>query len=110
MAIYHIVMFKFKAQLPAEEIKAACDGMLGLGEKCVHPTTKAQYLKMLGGGKNNSPEGHQNEITHCFVVRFENEEDRKYYTESDPAHREFIAAVKDKVEKVQVVDFTPGEF
>lgn len=110
MAIYHIVMFKFKALLPPEEVQAACDGMLALGEKCLHPTTKAQYVKTLGGGKDNSPEGLQGGITHCFVSKFENEEDRKYYIETDPAHQEFIASLKDKVDKVQVVDFTPGEF
>ncbi|KAI0813756.1 stress responsive A/B barrel domain-containing protein [Xylaria sp. FL0064] len=110
MAIYHIVMFKFKPLLPTEEVKAACDGMLALGEKCLHPTTKAPYLKMLGGGKENSPEGRQGEISHCFVAKFENEEDRKYYIKNDPAHREFVMGVKDKVDKIQVVDFTPGEF
>ncbi|KAI3339153.1 stress responsive A/B barrel domain-containing protein [Ustulina deusta] len=110
MAIYHIVMFKFKALVPPEEVKAACEGMLALGEKCVHPTTKAPYVKLLGGGKDNSPESHQDGITHCFVAKFENDDDRKYYVESDPAHREFVAGVKGKVDKVQVVDFTPGEF
>lgn len=56
---------------------------------------------------NHQPQGG---ITHCFVSKFENEEDRKYYIETDPAHQEFIASLKDKVDKVQVVDFTPGEF
>ncbi|KAI1129735.1 stress responsive A/B barrel domain-containing protein [Nemania abortiva] len=110
MAIYHIVMFKFKALLPLEEVKAACDGMLALGDKCVHPTTKAPYMKTLGGGKDNSPENLSGGLTHCFVAKFENEEDRKYYIETDPAHREFVASVKDKVDKIQVIDFTPGEF
>ncbi|KAI3325384.1 stress responsive A/B barrel domain-containing protein [Xylariaceae sp. AK1471] len=110
MAIYHIVMLRFKALLPLEEVKAACDGFLALGEKCVHPTTKGSYMKILGGGKDNSPEGLQNGLTHCFVAKFENEEDRKHYIETDPAHLEFIANIKEKVDKVQVLDFTPGEF
>ncbi|KAJ8124628.1 hypothetical protein O1611_g9012 [Lasiodiplodia mahajangana] len=110
MAIYHIVMFKFKALLPLDEVKAACEDALALGEKCFHPTTKANYMKTLGGGKDNSPEGLANGLTHCFVAKFESEEDRKYYLESDPAHLAFIASIKDKVEKVQVLDFTPGEF
>ncbi|KAI0968327.1 stress responsive A/B barrel domain-containing protein [Xylaria arbuscula] len=110
MAIYHIVMFTWKASLSPEEVKAACDDMLGLGEKCLHPTTKAPYVKLLGGGKDNSPEGLQVGITHCFVAKFENEEDRKYYIESDPAHSAFKLSLKDRIDKVQVVDFTPGEF
>ncbi|GAP85042.1 putative stress responsive A B Barrel domain-containing protein [Rosellinia necatrix] len=110
MAIYHIVMFKFKALLPLEEVQTLCDEMLALGEKCLHPTTNAPYVKTLGGGKDSSPEGLQGGITHCFVSKFENEEDRKYYLETDPAHREFVTLVKDKVDKVQVIDFTPGSF
>ncbi|KAI8949160.1 stress responsive A/B barrel domain-containing protein [Xylaria longipes] len=110
MAIYHIVMFKFKALLPQEEVKATCDAMLALGEKCVHPTTNARYVTTLGGGKDNSIEGRQNGFTHCFVSKFENEEDRKYYVESDPAHLAFVAGLFDKIDGVQVVDFTPGGF
>ncbi|RWA11211.1 hypothetical protein EKO27_g3914 [Xylaria grammica] len=110
MAIYHIVMFKFKALLPPEEVKVACDGLLALGERCVHPTTKAAYVKVLGGGKDNSLEGLQNGFTHCFVFKFENKEDHKYYAESDPTHQEFIATMKEKIDKVQVLGFTPGEF
>ncbi|KAI0409126.1 stress responsive A/B barrel domain-containing protein [Xylaria palmicola] len=110
MAIYHIVMFRFKALLPQQEVKAACDAMLALGEKCLHPTTNAPYVKTLGGGKDNSPESLQNGFTHCFVSKFENEEDRQYYLENDPAHRQFVTDVKEKIDKVQVVDFTPGAF
>ncbi|KAJ2975102.1 hypothetical protein NUW58_g8449 [Xylaria curta] len=110
MTIYHIVMFKFKALLPQEEVQDACEAMLALGEKCLHPTTNAPYVKTLGGGKDNSPEGLQNGITHCFISKFESEEDRKYYIETDPAHREFATMIKDKLDELQVVDFTRGEF
>ncbi|KAI1756239.1 hypothetical protein F4782DRAFT_485357 [Xylaria castorea] len=110
MAIYHVVQFKFKAQLPPEEVKAACDGMLALGEKCLHPTTNTPYVKTLGGGKDNNIEGRQNGYTHCFVSKFESEEDRNYYAEKDPAHLAFVANLIDKVDGVQVLDFTPGEF
>ncbi|KAI0544146.1 stress responsive A/B barrel domain-containing protein [Xylaria curta] len=110
MAIYHVVQFKFKALLPQEEVQAACDAMLALSEKCVHPTSNTPYVKTLGGGKDNSIEGRQNGFTHCFISKFENEEDRKYYVEKDPAHRAFVADLLDKVDGVQVMDFTPGEF
>jgi hypothetical protein len=43
-------------------------------------------------------------------VEFDNEEDRKYYLEKDPAHLAFVKSVGAVVKKVQVVDFTPGVF
>ncbi|KAI0468170.1 hypothetical protein F4859DRAFT_517360 [Xylaria cf. heliscus] len=110
MAIYHIVQFKFKPLLPPEEVQATCDAMFALGEKCIHPTTKAPYMKSLGGGKDNSPEGLQNGFTHCFVARFETAEDRNYYVKEDPAHLAFVATLMDKIDGAQVLDFTPGEF
>ncbi|KAI0836860.1 dabb-domain-containing protein [Hypoxylon sp. FL0890] len=110
MAIYHIVLFKFKDLIPPEEEQAACSRMLGLAANCIHPTSQKPYLKMLGGGKDNSPEGLQGGITHAFIAQFENEEDRKYYIEKDPAHHAFIASVKDILDQIQVVDFTPNVF
>ncbi|KAI1760540.1 dabb-domain-containing protein [Hypoxylon sp. FL1150] len=110
MAIYHIVLFKFKDLVPTDEDKAACSRMLALSTECIHPTSQKNYVRFLGGGKDNSPEGLQNGLTHAFIAQFETEEDRKYYLEEDPAHKEFVASIKDIVEKVQVVDFTPDVF
>jgi hypothetical protein len=47
-------------------------------------------------------------MTHIFVVELESEEDRKYYLEKDPAHLAFVGSIGNVVEKVQVVDFSPG--
>jgi hypothetical protein len=44
------------------------------------------------------------------VTEFENEEDRRYYLESDPAHRAFVESIGGIVVKAQVVDFVPGVF
>jgi hypothetical protein len=52
----------------------------------------------------------QREITHIFVSEFENEEDRAYYLEKDPAHLDFVKSLSTVVEITQVVDFTPGVF
>ncbi|KAH9904443.1 stress responsive A/B barrel domain protein [Xylariomycetidae sp. FL2044] len=110
MAIYHIVLFRFKCLIPPEEVQEVCDNMLALGTKCIHPTSGKQYVKVLGGGRDNSPEGLQNGLTHSFIFQFENEEDRKHYLEKDPAHLEFVANLRDRVDQVQVIDFTPGVF
>ncbi|RDW60260.1 hypothetical protein BP5796_11866 [Coleophoma crateriformis] len=110
MRIIHIVMFEFKEEVTAEEIAVICDKMLALKDKCLHPTTNTPYVKMAMGGKENSPEGIAGGITHAFVEEFENEEDRKYYLEKDPAHLAFVESVGPMVKKAQVVDFTPGVF
>lgn len=33
--------------------------MTSLAQKCLHPQTKQPYMKSLGGGRDNSPEGQQ---------------------------------------------------
>ncbi|KAH7317313.1 stress responsive A/B barrel domain-containing protein [Rhexocercosporidium sp. MPI-PUGE-AT-0058] len=110
MGIIHIVMFEFKAEVTAEEITDVCNRMLALKDKCVHPTTNTPYVKMAIGGKDNSPEGIGGGITRAFVGEFENEEDRKYYLEKDPAHLAFVKSLGPVVKKAQVVDFMPGVF
>ncbi|KAI1197470.1 stress responsive A/B barrel domain-containing protein [Nemania serpens] len=110
MTVYHVLMLKFKDEVTPEEVKAACDEVLELPTKCLHPTTKTQYIKPLGGGKDHSIEGHQNGFTHCFISKFENEDDRKYYVEGDPAHLGIIKTLVPKLDKIQVLDFTPGEY
>jgi Stress responsive A/B Barrel Domain len=52
----------------------------------------------------------QNGFTHSFVMEFESDEDRNYYVHDDPAHQAVIKSMDGIVEKVQVLDFTPGGF
>lgn len=114
--------------------------MLGLKSKCLHPATREPYIRSSTGGLNNSPEGasvrppprrdafapllalgareqqvavadiSQKGLTHAFVVEFENEEDRAYYLEKDPAHLSFVESVKPMLKDIQVVDYTPGVY
>lgn len=44
------------------------------------------------------------------MSEFENEQDREYYVNEDPAHLSFVKSLAGVVSKVQVVDFTPGVF
>ncbi|TDZ15217.1 hypothetical protein Cob_v011769 [Colletotrichum orbiculare MAFF 240422] len=99
-----------KALVPQEEVKAICDAMLGLKEKCIQPTSQQQYVKSMVGGLENSPEGLQDGITHVFVAEFESAEDREYYLHKDPAHLAFVQEAGKVALKVRVVDFTPGAF
>ncbi|KAF8851423.1 stress responsive A/B barrel domain-containing protein [Acephala macrosclerotiorum] len=115
MGIVHIVLFEFKS----EDIQDACHRMLSLKDDCLHPTTNKPYVKSAVSGRDNSPEGLQPQdtdilwydgITHGFVVEFENDEDRKYYLEKDPAHLGFVKSIGGVVARAQVIDFVPGVF
>ncbi|KAF2096717.1 hypothetical protein NA57DRAFT_78313 [Rhizodiscina lignyota] len=110
MPIVHIVLFEFKPTTHHTEIQDACARMLALKDKCLHPTSKALYVKSMVGGRDNSPEGHQGGFTHGFVAQFENEEDRAYYLNEDPAHLEFVKSLGPIILNVRVVDFEPGVF
>ncbi|KAF5988007.1 hypothetical protein FBULB1_1648 [Fusarium bulbicola] len=91
MSITHTVLFQFKDNVDQKDITRTCDDFLQLKDLCIHPTSKKPYITSLQGGKDNSPEGMQNGITHGFVATFESAEDRDYYVKTDPAHQAFIA-------------------
>ncbi|CAI6339546.1 unnamed protein product [Periconia digitata] len=110
MAITHIVLFAWKDTATQEQVDEACKRMMSLSERCIHPTSKAPYIKSFQGGKNNSPEGHAAPHTHGFVVEFENEEDRDYYLNKDPEHLAFVEFAGDFIGGVKVLDFEPGKF
>jgi hypothetical protein len=155
MAIVHIVLFQFKADAKAEDVKAvrtciqqaqlrassgqeiltplvlfpqACARFLALKDGCIHPTSKAPYIKSLKAGKDNSPEGLQvwyslhhmyglyrltsskNGMTHGFVVEFSSVEDRDYYVKEDPVHQAFVKSIGDVLEKPIVLDFVDGVY
>ena len=46
------------------------------------------------------------------MVEFENEEDRDYYLEKDPAHLDFVRSITSDnvVTGITVIDFVPGVF
>ncbi|OJJ59623.1 hypothetical protein ASPSYDRAFT_175609 [Aspergillus sydowii CBS 593.65] len=108
MSVTHIVLFQFKQNATYEAVQNACKQMLGLKEKCLHPSTGKPYIQSASGGKDNSPEEAQGGITHAFVIGFETVADRDYYVASDPVHNEFARSLSGLVERAQVVDFTPG--
>jgi hypothetical protein len=84
--------------------------MLSLKDNCLAPNSNYPYVKRIQGGKDNSPEGLQNGLTHAFVVEFANANDRNYYVEQDPAHQAFKKELEPLVEKTVVLDFTNGSF
>ncbi|KAH6621237.1 hypothetical protein B0J18DRAFT_466843 [Chaetomium sp. MPI-SDFR-AT-0129] len=108
MSLVHVVLFQFKADANPETIKAVCDHFLSLKESCINPTSGEPYILSLRCGKDNSPEGFQNGMTHGFVVEFASPEDRDYYVTTDPAHQAFVKTLSGVVEKPTVLDFVDG--
>ncbi|OJZ80680.1 hypothetical protein ASPFODRAFT_403797 [Aspergillus luchuensis CBS 106.47] len=108
--INHIVQFQFKASLAPEKVQETCAHLVSLKDKCLHPTTHQPYIKSFKAGKQDSPEGNNNGITHVFVMEFGSDQDREYYLTKDPAHLGFVKTLDGLIEKSQVVDFTEGVF
>ena len=61
-------------------------------------------IKSFEWGLNNSPEGLDKGLTHCFFVTFDSEKDRDEYL-PHPAHQEFVAILKPHLEDAVVVDY-----
>jgi len=110
MTIIHIVLFEFTPTTELETIHDVCSRMLGLRTQCIHPTSQKPYILSSSGGRDNSPEGQQGGFSHGFVVEFENEEDREYYLEKDPAHLAFVKSLEGILERARIVDYEPGAF
>ncbi|KAL2126984.1 hypothetical protein VTI74DRAFT_11534 [Chaetomium olivicolor] len=109
-SITHIVLFQFKRGADPVAVDRACAKFLSLKDECLAPNSNYAYIQSITGGRDNSPEGLQHGLTHAFVVRFANTDDRNYYVEQDPVHQTFKKEIGELVEKVTVLDFTPGKF
>ncbi|KZF19930.1 hypothetical protein L228DRAFT_285325 [Xylona heveae TC161] len=114
MGLIHILFFKFGASAPSDIVADICQRLVSLQEKCVSPNTGKPYIKSFKGGKDNSPEGKQGGFTHAFVCEFENDADRYYYLNRDPAHLAFVDSLSTAppglIEDLKVLDFAPGIF
>ena len=93
----HVVLFKFKKEAPPAAIKKIEDAFIGL------PAT-IKTIKSFEWGLNNSTEGLDKGLTHCFFVTFNSEKDRDEYL-PHPAHLKFVAVLKPYLEDAVVVDY-----
>jgi len=93
----HVVLFKFKDNATAANIKSVEDAFVLL-------PTKIKSIKKFEYGTNNSPEKLNDGLTHCFFVSFDSEKDRDDYL-VDPAHKAFVEVLKPFLDKAVVVDY-----
>jgi hypothetical protein len=93
----HVVMFQFKESSSEADVQKVVDAFRGLPSK-ISQIADFEY------GVNNSPEGLDGGLTHCFLVTFKSEADREAYL-PHPAHQAFVDVLKPHLEKVTVIDY-----
>lgn len=93
----HVVLFKFKDDASAEQIKKVEEAFRKL-------PGQIKEIQDFEWGTNNSPENLNQGFTHCFFVSFRSEKDREVYL-PHPKHKAFIAILEPVLDKVLVIDY-----
>jgi hypothetical protein len=93
----HAVFFKFKDGTSDEDIKKVVDAFDALPKKI-------DSIKEYQRGKNFSPIGYDDGLTHCFLVTFADEAGRAKYL-PHPEHKAFGEVLHPYLDKVFVIDF-----
>ena len=97
----HMVLFKFKDESSAADIKKVEDAFRAL-------PSKIKEIKGFEWGTNNSPENLNQGFTHAFFVSFASEKDREIYL-PHPAHKDFVKILSPHLDKVLVLDYWAGK-
>jgi hypothetical protein len=97
----HIVLYKFKDDLKANQVQEVVDAFKALPKKI-------DLIVAFEAGTNVSTENKSEGLTHAFVVTFRDKKDLDAYI-AHPAHQDYVKLVKDRREKVVVFDYFTGE-
>jgi lysophospholipase L1-like esterase len=93
----HVVLFKFKEGVTAEQIQEVVDGFVAL-------PTKIDVVSDFEYGTDVSVESMSQGFTHGFVVTFRNEQGRDTYL-PHAVHQEFVKLVGPRLDKAFVFDY-----
>lgn len=93
----HVVLFQFKPTSTPADVQRLVDAFRKLPSQ-IDVIADFEY------GVNNSPEGLDGGLTHCFLLTFKSEADRAVYL-PHPAHLAFVEILKPHLEKATVVDY-----
>ena len=93
----HVVLFKFKQSATPDQVAKLVEAFRELPKK-ISTIVDFEY------GVNNSPEGLNEGLTHCFLVTFKNEKDRDAYL-PHAAHKAFVDMLLPHLEKAVVLDY-----
>ena len=95
--IQHIVVFRYKTDVPAEKKAEIATRFLAL--KNLARRNGRPYIVSISGGKAISKEGFDQGLEQAFIVIFKNEADRNYFVGKpysdamDPAHEALVQVV-----------------
>ena len=93
----HVVLFRFKEDAKAKDIKAVEEAFAAL-------PGKIDAIYDFEWGTDVSKENLTDGFTHCFVVTFKSEADRAKYL-PHPAHKAFAESLGPVLDKALVVDY-----
>lgn len=93
----HVVLFKFKDTATPQDIQKVEQAFANLPKQI-------KQIKGFEWGTNNSPEGLNQGLTHCFLVTFKSEADRAIYL-PHPAHKAFVEVLLPHLDKATVIDY-----
>lgn len=93
----HVVMFGWKAATDTAYINKIVLAFRAL-------PGKINLIRRFEWGVNNSPEGLNQGLTHCFLLTFSSEADRDAYI-IHPAHKAFVALLNPAPDHVTVLDY-----
>lgn len=93
----HIVLFKFKEDATAAQIKRVEKAFTLL-------PSQIKEIVNFEWGLNNSPEQLNKDFTHSFVVTFKTEDARGIYL-VHPDHLKFVEILKPHLDDVLVIDY-----
>jgi hypothetical protein len=97
----HVVSFKFKEGASPAEIQKVVEAFGELPKKI-------KEIRSYEWGTNNSPEHLNKDFTHCFILSFDNDADRKVYLEHAD-HKAFGKLLGPILGDVYVIDFLSGK-
>ena len=97
----HGLFLKFKDGVDPEDVKDVEESLAKL-------PSQVDSVKAFEWGKNNSPEKHDEDFTHCFMFTFDSPEGLKKYIDS-PEHRAVVGKIMATAEKGRVLDFWTKE-
>lgn len=101
MSLRHVVLFKFKPEVPAARVAELVAAFEQL-------PSQIDGIEGFEWGTDVSPEGLQDGFTHCFLVTFVDAAARDAYL-PHPAHQAFVAELRPCLEKALVADYAPGQ-